>query len=154
MFLDEDRCFARKGTHGFKNENSQVGPRGVAFLIAPWIAFGGTRAVGLAHAQTPPEPTAGAATSNEDPNHEANETPEQEAAEDSGQGFGADMKSPNEDSDHEANETPEQEAAEDSGQGWSGRMHVQVRTKIRPTKLPNQPNEKQLNTLTDATDVG
>jgi hypothetical protein len=97
---------------------------GIAFLIAAmFIAFGGTRAVGLAHAQTPPSPTAEAATSNEDPTHEANETADQEAAEDSGQGRGGHMMGSNEDPTHEANETADREAAEDSGQGWGGRMH-------------------------------
>jgi hypothetical protein len=59
--------------------------------------------------------------SNEDPAHEANETPEQEAAEDSGQfrgGHGG--HGSNEDPAHEANETPEQEAAENANGGSGG----------------------------------
>jgi hypothetical protein len=51
--------------------------------------------------------------SNEDPAHEANETAEQEAAEDSGQGFHGGR--PNEDPAHEAAESAEREAAEDNG---------------------------------------
>jgi hypothetical protein len=56
--------------------------------------------------------------SNEDATHEANETPEQEAAEDNGTAHhGGGRHGPNEDPAHEANETPEQEAAEHAGNG-------------------------------------
>jgi hypothetical protein len=63
--------------------------------------------------------------SNEDPAHEAKESPEQEAAEDSGQFRGGHgMHGSNEDPAHEATETPEREAAEDAraaaGGGASG----------------------------------
>jgi hypothetical protein len=60
--------------------------------------------------------------SNEDPAHEATETPEREAAEDAGQrpgehhGGGPRGGMSNEDPAHEAKETPEQEAAEDARQ--------------------------------------
>jgi hypothetical protein len=68
-------------------------------------------------AQTPTPSNGTAKGSNEDPTHEANETPEQEAAEDSGQGHfrGPGGHGSNEDAAHEANETPEHEAAEDAG---------------------------------------
>lgn len=58
----------------------------------------------------------GSFRSNEDPAHEANETPEQEAAENNGTAFrgGHGGHGSNEDAAHEANETPEQEAAEDA----------------------------------------
>ena len=71
-------------------------------------------------AQTPTSPT-GKAQSNEDTAHEAKETPEQEAAEDSGQfrghhgGDGFHGGHRNEDIAHEAAETPEREAQEDAG---------------------------------------
>lgn len=57
--------------------------------------------------------------SNEDATHEANETPEQEAAEDSGT-FRGHGHGPNEDPAHEAKETPEREAAEHAGNGAGG----------------------------------
>ena len=63
----------------------------------------------------------GKAQSNEDAAHEAKETPEQEAAEDSGQfpghrgGGGARGGHSNEDAAHEAAESPEREAQEDAG---------------------------------------
>lgn len=64
--------------------------------------------------------TANAPHSNEDAMHEAGETPEHEAAEDSGQfrgsGPGGHHGMPNEDAAHEANETAEHEAAEDARQ--------------------------------------
>jgi hypothetical protein len=59
--------------------------------------------------------------SNEDATHEANETPEQEAAEDNGTArHGGGGHGTNEDPAHEANETPEHEAAEHAGTGSGG----------------------------------
>ncbi len=74
---------------------------------------------GLAGAQTTTTTPDGqkAFHSNEDPTHEANETPEQEAAEDNGTFRGHRGHGPNEDPAHEANATPEQEAAEHAGRG-------------------------------------
>ena len=51
--------------------------------------------------------------SNEDPAHEAAESPEREAEENSGKGFG--HHGFNEDPAHEAGESPEREAQEDAG---------------------------------------
>jgi hypothetical protein len=69
---------------------------------------------------TPPasadEGGSSSATSNEDATHEANESPEREAEEDSGQFHGGRHGS-NEDPAHEATESPEREAQEDGGGG-------------------------------------
>jgi len=72
-----------------------------------------------------PAPAAGAATgSNEDPTHEAGESAQREADEDSGKaGFGHHRGGgSNEDPAHEASESPEREAAEDAAKaaGQSG----------------------------------
>ncbi len=66
-------------------------------------------------ATTSPSGPAGAGTfrSNEDPTHEATESPEREAAENSGQTFGGRHGS-NEDPAHEAAESPEREAQENA----------------------------------------
>lgn len=72
---------------------------------------------GVANAQsttTAPSATSAAATSNEDPTHEATETAAQEAAEDAGIGRG--HHGSNEDPGHEATESPERESAEDAAQ--------------------------------------
>lgn len=69
-------------------------------------------------------PPAGATTpkgsgSNEDPTHEATESPQREADEDAGRAhFGHGHR--NEDPAHEATESPEREAQEDSGSGAAG----------------------------------
>lgn len=79
------------------------------------LLFGPSLAGAQTTTTTPGTQNGSSFKSNEDPTHEANETPEQEAAEDSGQfrgGHGG--HGSNEDAAHEANETPEQEAAEDA----------------------------------------
>jgi hypothetical protein len=61
--------------------------------------------------------------SNEDPAHEAQESPEREAEEDSGTAFHGGRGGHhgfNEDPAHEANESPEREAQEDQEGGGSG----------------------------------
>ncbi|MEO8458868.1 MAG: hypothetical protein ABI559_13790 [Chloroflexota bacterium] len=67
-----------------------------------------------AAASPTPVATSGTFQSNEDATHEANETPEQEAAEDSGQFRGGHGGQSNEDPTHEANESAEREAQEDA----------------------------------------
>ncbi|MEY2435208.1 MAG: hypothetical protein QOF97_44 [Acidimicrobiaceae bacterium] len=93
----------------------------------------------LANAQTPSTDSSSATDSsdpgassgpNEDTTHEANESPEREAAEDSGKAFphgkhghgpgGPGGGHPNEDATHENNESPEREAQEHSGQQAPG----------------------------------
>lgn len=82
------------------------------------LLFGPSLAGAQTTTTTPGTQNGSSFKSNEDPAHEANETPEQEAAEDSGQfhgGRGAHAgHGSNEDPAHEGNETPEQEAAEDA----------------------------------------
>jgi hypothetical protein len=65
---------------------------------------------------SPTSPDQSQATSNEDPSHEATESPEREAEEDSGH-FQWHHHGSNEDPAHEATESPEREAQEDSGSG-------------------------------------
>jgi hypothetical protein len=83
------------------------------------VAYGASSVAALAASPSPgATAAAGTATSNEDPAHEAGETPEQEAAENNGtarhgRGPGG---APNEDPAHEAAETPEQEAREHAAQ--------------------------------------
>ena len=88
-------------------------------LLAGGVAGAAFFGPGLAGAQTTTTTPDGqkAFHSNEDPTHEAKETPEQEAAEDNGTFRGHRGHGPNEDPAHEANETPEQEAAEHAGRG-------------------------------------
>jgi hypothetical protein len=101
-----------------------------------WLALGGSAAIaavvgaGVVMAQSPTpntgaSPTAvpgksnsGTFKSNEDPTHEKGETAQQEAAEDSGQGFHGGFRSgkSNEDPTHEKGESAAREAAEDAGQ--------------------------------------
>lgn len=69
---------------------------------------------------TPDNKSGSTFKSNEDPAHEANETPEQEAAEDNGTARHRGRHGTNEDPAHEAKETPEQEAAEHAGTGSGG----------------------------------
>lgn len=57
--------------------------------------------------------------SNEDPAHEATESPHREADEDAGRGFRGHGGGSNEDPAHEASESPEREAAEDAHQAPS-----------------------------------
>lgn len=85
-----------------------VGGATGAALFGPVLA-------GAQTTTTTPGQSGSSFKSNEDPAHEAQETPEQEAAEDSGQfrgGHGG--HGSNEDPAHEAKETPDQEAAEDA----------------------------------------
>jgi len=108
----------------------------VAAVVAGSFVVGGTAAMVMfqpAGAQTSPSTTvapatgstpgaSGSATSNEDPTHEATESPQREADENSGKAFGrgAGHHGPNEDPAHEATETPEREAQENSGQAPAG----------------------------------
>jgi hypothetical protein len=81
----------------------------------------------LADAQTttttPPAngnaPGSGTFRSNEDPAHEATESPQREADEDAGRGFRGHGGGSNEDPAHEAAESPEREAAENARQAPS-----------------------------------
>ena len=106
--------------------------KAVAAALAAASIAGGSIAVaavnpfGIAAAQdsgsTPTAPAAGTkAGSNEDEAHEAQESPEREAAEDSGQRMGGGdhhfRGGSNEDQAHEAKESPEREAQEDAGGG-------------------------------------
>jgi hypothetical protein len=86
-----------------------VGGATGAYLFGPSLA-------GAQTTTTTPGANGSTFKSNEDPTHEGKETPEQEAAEDSGQfrGHGGPGHGSNEDPAHEANETPDQEAAENA----------------------------------------
>jgi hypothetical protein len=73
-----------------------------------------------AAATAPPAPSGGSGsfTSNEDPTHEAGESAQREADENSGKAFhGGGRHGFNEDPAHEASESPEREAQEDAGRG-------------------------------------
>ena len=107
--------------------------KSIATALAAATIAGGSLAVaainpfGIASAQdsgtTPTAPAApapnGKFQSNEDPTHEAKETPAQEAAEDAGQrpsgGHFRGGGGSNEDPAHEATESAEREAQEDAG---------------------------------------
>ena len=115
-------------------ESKQGKKKVVAAGVAALSLVGGSLALAAinpfaANAQDTPSTTTGPAgavaptgkfQSNEDPTHEAGETPEQEAAEDAGQRLGGRHSGgrhggrSNEDPAHEAKETAEQEAAEDA----------------------------------------
>jgi hypothetical protein len=98
-----------------------------AAAIAGALVVGGATGAALfgpvlAGAQTTTTaPDGSSVKSNEDATHEANESPEQEAAEDSGQfrGHGG-RHGTNEDPAHEATESPEREAAEHANGGAGG----------------------------------
>jgi hypothetical protein len=115
-----------------------VGGATGAYLFGPSLAGAQTTTT------TPGDKSGSTFKSNEDPAHEAKETPEQEAAEDSGQfrgGHGG--HGPNEDPAHEANETPEQEAAENANGG------------ARPRPAPNSaPSTAPSATTGSATKLG
>jgi len=104
--------------------------KAVAAVVAAASIAGGSIAVaavnpfGIAAAQdsgsTPTVPTQGGKFgSNEDPTHEGTESPEREAAEDSGQrtGGGHFGGGSNEDPTHEGKESTAREAQEDAGGG-------------------------------------
>src|SRR5436853_178118 len=94
------------------------------------LALFGPSLAGAATGTTnPPPATAPSASgasggfhSNEDPAHEAAESPEREAEENSGKAFhgGGGHHGFNEDPAHEATESPEREAQEDAANGASG----------------------------------
>jgi len=103
-----------------------------AAAIAASILAGGAAGIALfgphlAGAQTatsnPPAtgnaPDNGNFRSNEDPAHEAAESPQREADEDAGRGFRGHGGGSNEDPAHEASESPAREAAEDAHQAPS-----------------------------------
>ena len=92
------------------------------------IMFGPSLAIAQTTGTTsPPAATAppaasgnpGTFGSNEDPAHEAAESPEREAEENSGRAFGG-HHGFNEDPAHEASESPEREAQENAGNAPSG----------------------------------
>lgn len=120
-----------------------------------WIALGGGVAIAavvgavvvMAQSPTPKAsespaasgtPSAGMFKSNEDAAHEAGESAEQEAAEDSGKGFRggkhdgrggmSGAHKPNEDATHEAGESKEREAQEDAER----RRRLRPRTDVTP----------------------
>jgi len=107
-------------------------PKTAAAAMAASMLVGGAAGVTLfgprlAGAQTsttnPPAtgstPGSGRVGSNEDPAHEATESPQREADEDAGRGFRGHGGGSNEDPTHEASESPEREAAEDARQAPS-----------------------------------
>jgi hypothetical protein len=79
----------------------------------------GTTSSPAATASPAPSGTSGAFTSNEDPTHEAGESAQREADENSGKAFGG-HHGFNEDPAHEAAESPAREAQEDAQNGASG----------------------------------
>ncbi|HEV7536678.1 MAG TPA: hypothetical protein VGP90_13650 [Acidimicrobiia bacterium] len=83
---------------------------------------GGTTSPSAATAPAVNSGSGGAFTSNEDPAHEASESPEREAAENSGTAFGGNggHHGWNEDPAHEASESPQREAEEDAANAASG----------------------------------
>ncbi|MGD0204862.1 MAG: hypothetical protein ABSB57_00205 [Dehalococcoidia bacterium] len=90
----------------------------VALVAGVLLATG---ALTSAQTPTPSTPTATATASapcksNEDATHEASESAEREAQEDSGQCAPGGKFTPNEDPAHEASESAEREAQEDAGQ--------------------------------------
>jgi hypothetical protein len=90
-------------------------------LIAGGVIGAVAFAPSLVGAQTStPDQNVTTPHSNEDPAHEAGESADREAAEDSGQFHWGGGHGPNEDPAHEASESPEREAAEDSGQFGGG----------------------------------
>ena len=103
------------------------GAIGVA-VFAPHLANAASNpsspAVTVSGTQAAPAPSTGTFHSNEDPAHEAQESPEREAEEDSGKAFGAGGHGGrhgfNEDPAHEAQESPEREAQEDQESGGAG----------------------------------
>ena len=91
-------------------------------------------------ATSPAQPTpkgGGTFTPNEDPTHESAESPEQEAAEDSGQAFRGGghgwRGGSNEDPAHEKAESPEREAQEDANSGG------QAPATQAPSSAPSTP---------------
>lgn len=116
------------------NENRKMAVAiGASLLVggALGLAVFGPSLAGAATGTTNPPATAtapaasggsGGFTSNEDPAHEAAESPEREAEENSGKAFhgGGGHHGFNEDPAHEASESPEREAQEDAANGASG----------------------------------
>jgi hypothetical protein len=100
----------------------------VVAAIAGSLLIGGATGAALfgpvlAGAQTTtttPDNSGSTFKSNEDAGHEANETPEQEAAENNGTARHGGGHGTNEDPAHEAAETPEHEAAEHASTGTGG----------------------------------
>jgi hypothetical protein len=109
----------------------------VALVVGVLLATG---ALSSAQTATPSAPTATptastpTATSNEDPTHEAAESAEREAYEDSGNfvpGHGGAF-TPNEDPAHEAAESAEREAQEDAGQAPAGQAPTTTNSSATP----------------------
>ena len=93
-------------------------------LFGPGLASAQTTGTTSAPAAATAPPAAAGATpgtfsSNEDPAHEAGESAQREADEDSGKAFGGPHGS-NEDAAHEASESPAREAEEDAANASSG----------------------------------
>ena len=103
------------------------GAIGVA-VFAPHLANASSNpsspTVTVSGSQAPANSGGGTFHSNEDPAHEAQESPEREAEEDSGKAFhggsGWGHHGFNEDPAHEAQESPEREAQEDQESGGAG----------------------------------
>jgi hypothetical protein len=85
-------------------------------LFGPGLAGAQTTTSSPAAATAPAATTGGAGTftSNEDPAHEAGESAQREADENSGKAFSGGHHGSNEDPAHEASESPEREAQEDA----------------------------------------
>jgi hypothetical protein len=108
----------------------------VALAVGALLATG---ALSSAQTATPSTPTADQtatvpSTSNEDPAHEAAESAEWEAQEDSGQWApgGGGTFTPNEDPAHEAAESAEWEAQEDAGQAPTGQAPTAPNSSATP----------------------
>ena len=94
-------------------------------VFAPHFAGAQSVPATVVSTSTPPSGgssvVAGSFRSNEDPAHEATESPAREAEEDSGRGgFEGRHHGSNEDPAHEASESPEREAQEDAGNPAGG----------------------------------
>ncbi|MEN3315246.1 MAG: hypothetical protein V7605_1480 [Acidimicrobiaceae bacterium] len=90
-----------------------VGGAAGVTLFGPRLAGAQTSTTNPPATSTPGSAKVG---SNEDPAHEATESPQREADEDAGRGFRGHGGGSNEDPTHEASESPEREAAEDAHQ--------------------------------------
>jgi hypothetical protein len=107
---------------------------------AAGVALFGPRLAGAQTSTTTPgssgsTQSGSAFTSNEDPTHEASESADREAAENSGQFRGAGGHGSNEDATHEAGESAAREAQEDAGHAGSGPS-----TPAPSASTPSAPN--------------
>jgi hypothetical protein len=88
-------------------------------MFGPSLAGAQTTGTTAPAATPAPSSTPGTFSSNEDPAHEAGESAQREADENSGKAFGGHHGS-NEDPAHEASESPAREAEEDAANASSG----------------------------------